>query len=302
MGEDIKARFSYPLPAGKERTIANGRWMLFSRDGHWLDEEFGLSHSVDALLLAGCQVQLGEGYGMVIGHGSNGSANERTNNPEVDAICSAQLVPAGAPHSRLIKPATGCHGHGRRYAINPRNNSAEMGWQPHNNFDKVLAVTVCRFLANQSLCEMLSERSVYGGQPFGLSKPSPAFAISKPTKPTPITNHGRIGDANISGATMAIITDHCMDVQVRTVDLNAKEIASWNDQALAQLPAHEQVLHRVEEAAFALIDTLEPACAPQPSLILPETDETSRVPWHARRISTKISVHAPPELCGWGGI
>jgi dTDP-glucose 4,6-dehydratase len=271
-------------------------------DGQNVRDRLYVEYNVDALLLAGCQVQLGESYGMVIGQGSKGSTNERTNNQEVDRICSAQLVPAGATLSRLITPATGCHGHGQRYFVNPSKNSAEMGWEPHTSFGKVLAVKVCMFLTGQSIHEILSERSIYSGQPFGLSKPSPAFALSKPTEYAPITNHGHIGDANISGATMAIITHHSMDIQVRTVDLNAKEIASWNHQDLAQLPVYKQVLHRVEEAAFALIDTLEPACAPQPSLILPDTDETSRVPWQARRISTKISIRPRPAKAlrvGW---
>ena len=58
------------------------------------------------------------------GHG------ERTNKEMVEAICSAldDLLPAGAPHSRLVTPVTDRPGHDRRYAIEPTRISSELGW------------------------------------------------------------------------------------------------------------------------------------------------------------------------------
>ena len=101
----------------------------------------------DALLLAATQGQLGRSY-CVGGSGSNGTASERTNKQVVEAICSLldQLLPAGAPHARLITPVTDCPGHDRRYAIDPSRISSELGWQPRHSFEAGLEVTVRWYL------------------------------------------------------------------------------------------------------------------------------------------------------------
>lgn len=44
---------------------------------------------------------------------------------------------------------------------------------------------------------------------------------------------------------MAVIADHCPQVQVTVVDLNAERIAAWNDPDLAQLPVYEPGLDAV---------------------------------------------------------
>jgi dTDP-glucose 4,6-dehydratase len=69
---------------------------------------------VDALLLAACRGELGSSY-FVGGHG------ERTKKRVVEAICKAldKLLPADAPHARLITPVTDRPGHDRRYVIDP---------------------------------------------------------------------------------------------------------------------------------------------------------------------------------------
>ena len=53
------------------------------------------------------------------------------NKEVVEAICSAldDLLPAGAPHSRLVTPVSDRPGHDRRYAIDPTRISNELGWQ-----------------------------------------------------------------------------------------------------------------------------------------------------------------------------
>ena len=101
----------------------------------------------DALLLAATQGQLGRSY-CVGGSGSNGTASERTNKQVVEAICSLldQLLPAGAPHARLITPVTDRPGHDRRYAIDPSRISSELGWQPRHSFEAGLEVTVRWYL------------------------------------------------------------------------------------------------------------------------------------------------------------
>ena len=58
-----------------------------------------------------------------------GGHGERTNKEVVEAICRAldDLLPAGAPHSRLITPLTDRPGSDRRYAIDPTWISSEQG-------------------------------------------------------------------------------------------------------------------------------------------------------------------------------
>ncbi|WP_411869758.1 dTDP-glucose 4,6-dehydratase [Vulcanococcus limneticus] len=92
---------------------------------------------VDALLLAACRGEHGRSY-CVGGHG------ERTNRQVVEAICKLldTLLPAGAPHSRLISSVRDRLGHDRRYAIDPTRISAELGWQPRHSIEEGLAATV----------------------------------------------------------------------------------------------------------------------------------------------------------------
>jgi dTDP-glucose 4,6-dehydratase len=58
-----------------------------------------------------------------------GGHGERTNKEVVEVICSAldDLLPAGAPHSRLVTPVSDRSGHDRRYAIDPTRISSEQG-------------------------------------------------------------------------------------------------------------------------------------------------------------------------------
>ena len=118
---------------------------------------------VDALLLAATQGQLGRSY-CVGGHG------ERTNKEVVEAICSAldDLLPAGAPHSRLVTPVTDRPGHDRRYAIDPTRISSELGWQPRHSFEEGLAATVRWYLEQHSWCGAVREQCGYSGVRLGL--------------------------------------------------------------------------------------------------------------------------------------
>jgi dTDP-glucose 4,6-dehydratase len=118
---------------------------------------------VDALLLAATQGQLGCSY-CVGGHG------ERTNKQVVEAICGAldQLLPAGAPHSRLITPVSDRPGHDRRYAIDPTRISTELGWQPRHSFEEGLAATVRWYLQQQGWCQRVREQGGYSGGRLGM--------------------------------------------------------------------------------------------------------------------------------------
>ena len=70
-----------------------------------------------------------------------------------------QLRPSGAPHSRLITPVTDRPGHDRRYAIDARKISSELGWRPRHSFEQGLEATVRWTLANLDWCERVGQRA-----------------------------------------------------------------------------------------------------------------------------------------------
>jgi dTDP-glucose 4,6-dehydratase len=117
---------------------------------------------VDALLLAATRGELGRSY-CVGGHG------ERTNKQVVESICTLldQLLPAGAPHARLITPVTDRPGHDRRYAIDPARISSELGWKPSHSFEAGLEATVRWYLEHQDWCSQVRARAGYYGQRIG---------------------------------------------------------------------------------------------------------------------------------------
>ena len=62
----------------------------------------------------------------------------------VNAICATldELRPGGAPHARLITYVKDRPGHDRRYAMDIRKLSGELGWKPEHAFDSGLRQTI----------------------------------------------------------------------------------------------------------------------------------------------------------------
>jgi dTDP-glucose 4,6-dehydratase len=144
----LKAAAGEPIPLYGDG--ANVRDWLFVED------------HVDALLLAACCGELGRSY-CVGGHG------ERTNKQVVEAICGLldQLLPAGAPHARLITPVADRPGHDRRYAIDPGRISSELGWRPRHSFEAGLEATVRWYLEHRDWCGLVRQRAGYSGERIG---------------------------------------------------------------------------------------------------------------------------------------
>jgi len=144
----LKAAAGEPIPLYGDG--ANVRDWLFVED------------HVDALLLAACRGELGRSY-CVGGHG------ERTNKQVVEAICGLldQMLPAGAPHARLITPVADRPGHDRRYAIDPGRISSELGWQPRHSFEAGLESTVRWYLEHRDWCGLVRQRAGDGGERIG---------------------------------------------------------------------------------------------------------------------------------------
>ena len=67
--------------------------------------------------------------------------------------------------------------------------------------------------------------------------------------PTPIRSICCMGAGYVGGPTMAVIADHCPEIQVTVVDLNVDRIAAWNDSDLTRLPVYEPGLDAVVSRA-----------------------------------------------------
>jgi dTDP-glucose 4,6-dehydratase len=119
-----------------------------------------------ALFLILSRGRLGEKYNV-------GGRNERTNLQVVEAICTAldRLVPAGAPHRRLISFVVDRPGHDHRYAIDATKLETELGWRARETFETGLERTIRWYLANDWWWRPLRER-VYSGERLGLMRPA----------------------------------------------------------------------------------------------------------------------------------
>jgi UDPglucose 6-dehydrogenase len=58
-----------------------------------------------------------------------------------------------------------------------------------------------------------------------------------------------MGAGYVGGPTMAVIADHCPNIQVTVVDLNQQRIDAWNDSDLSRLPVYEPGLDYVVDRA-----------------------------------------------------
>lgn len=82
-----------------------------------------------------------------------GGESERANIDIVRSICRIldELAPdPGGPRERLVRFVTDRPGHDRRYAIDSRKVTAELGWAPKETLDSGLRKTVEWYLANQA--------------------------------------------------------------------------------------------------------------------------------------------------------
>jgi len=89
--------------------------------------------------------QLGETYNV-------GGNNQRANLDVVRTICALldELKPGARPYAEQIKFVQDRPGHDRRYAIDARKISGELGWTPAETFETGLRKTVEWYLANSA--------------------------------------------------------------------------------------------------------------------------------------------------------
>jgi len=86
-----------------------------------------------------------------------GGGNECSNLQVVHSLCALldELVPQSphAPHAHLIRMVQDRLGHDRRYAMDIRKISRELGWKPQENFESGLRKTVEWYLVNSAWVE-----------------------------------------------------------------------------------------------------------------------------------------------------
>lgn len=89
--------------------------------------------------------RLGETYNV-------GGNNQRANLDVVRTICALldELKPGARPYAEQIKFVQDRPGHDRRYAIDARKISGELGWTPAETFETGLRKTVSWYLANEA--------------------------------------------------------------------------------------------------------------------------------------------------------
>jgi dTDP-glucose 4,6-dehydratase len=111
----------------------------------------------DALLTVVQRGAVGRSYNI-------GGENEARNIDLVRMICALmdEMVPAGAPHARLIRFVTDRPGHDLRYAIDPARMRGELGWCPSVTLEEGLRRTVRWYLDNPDWWQALQDRDGVG--------------------------------------------------------------------------------------------------------------------------------------------
>ena len=96
---------------------------------------------------------------------------ERTNLEVVEAICATvdQLNPdlGHSPCESLITYVKDRPGHDRRYAIDSTKIKSELGWEPEQNFESGLQLTVDWYLSNSTWVQRVADGS-YRGERLGV--------------------------------------------------------------------------------------------------------------------------------------
>jgi dTDP-glucose 4,6-dehydratase len=117
---------------------------------------------VRALLMIATRGEVGGKYCV-------GGLCEKSNIDVVQAICTIvdELAPADRPRASLITFVEDRPGHDQRYAIDPSNVMASLGWKPQETFETGLRKTVEWYLDNQAWWKGIRQR-VYGGERLGV--------------------------------------------------------------------------------------------------------------------------------------
>ena len=78
------------------------------------------------------------------------------------------LIPKDYSYETLIEFVKDRPGHDKRYSIDSKLLSEELGWYPKNSFDESLKITVKWYIDNIKWCQRVEKKSGYGGERIGL--------------------------------------------------------------------------------------------------------------------------------------
>jgi dTDP-glucose 4,6-dehydratase len=123
----------------------NGRALPVYGDGRQVRDWLYVVDHCTAIRRVLREGRLGETYNV-------GGNNQRANLDVVRTICALldELKPGARPYAEQIKFVQDRPGHDRRYAIDARKISGELGWTPAETFETGLRKTVEWYLANEA--------------------------------------------------------------------------------------------------------------------------------------------------------
>ncbi len=124
-------------------------------DGKQVRDWLYVEDHCEAILLVLRQAPLGESYNI-------GGGNQPTNLEIVESLCEIldEVVPQSPykPHRQLIRFVTDRLGHDRRYAMEFKKISTELGWQPRHSLAEGLLATVHWYLENEDWVTSIRQR------------------------------------------------------------------------------------------------------------------------------------------------
>ena len=133
-------------------------------DGSNIRDWLYVEDHVDALLLCALEGRIGESYCI-------GGYGEKSNKNVVELICEIldKERPLSYSYKELISYVKDRPGHDKRYAINSKKITTELGWEPRYGFNKGISKTVDWYLANHAWCKKILLKSKYNCERIGLS-------------------------------------------------------------------------------------------------------------------------------------
>ncbi len=124
--------------------VREGKPLPVYGDGRQIRDWLFVTDHCEAIVAVLERGRVGETYNI-------GGSSELANIDVVQTLCAIfdERDPAAAPHARLIRHVQDRPGHDRRYAIDHRKISAELGWSPRIAFTEGIRLTVDWYLAHQ---------------------------------------------------------------------------------------------------------------------------------------------------------
>lgn len=135
-----------------------GKTLPVYGDGLQIRDWLFVEDHCEAIHLVLSQGREGETYNV-------GGNNQPANLVIINTLCDIldALIPSSphAPHKKLIQHVTDRPGHDRRYAMDIRKIQNELGWQPRQNLESGLRLTVEWYLAHPEWVEAIRKQLDY---------------------------------------------------------------------------------------------------------------------------------------------